>query len=43
MKGTVNVAKIDASQYGQFNDRFGLKGFPHIIFVPGGINKTYDR
>lgn len=40
MKGILNVAKIDASQYPQFNEMFDLKGFPHIVFIPGGINLT---
>jgi protein disulfide-isomerase A6 len=36
MKGSVNVAKIDASEHSKFNDFYGLKGFPHIVFLPAG-------
>jgi thioredoxin-like negative regulator of GroEL len=36
MKGSVHVAKIDASEHSKFNDAYGLKGFPHIVFLPAG-------
>lgn len=39
-KGFVKVAKIDASQYPDYNELYGLKGFPHIVFIPGGIDST---
>lgn len=36
MKGSIKVAKIDASENSKFNDAYGLKGFPHIVFIPAG-------
>lgn len=37
LKGLVKVAKIDASKYPQFNEMYSLKGYPHIVFIPGGL------
>ena len=36
MKGVAKVAKIDASQNRQFDQLFGLKGYPHVVMVPAG-------
>lgn len=36
MKGIAKVAKIDASQNRQFDQLFGLKGYPHVVMVPAG-------
>jgi len=36
MKGIAKVAKIDASQNRQFDQTFGLKGYPHVVMVPAG-------
>lgn len=41
LKGFVKVAKIDASKYTQFNDIYGLKGFPHIVFLPAGTSPLF--
>jgi hypothetical protein len=38
MKGVLKVAKIDAYKFPQLNNLFGLEGFPHIVFIPGGIH-----
>lgn len=43
LKGFVKVAKIDASKYPQFDEMYGLKGFPHIVFIPGGINISNSK
>ena len=37
MKGVVKVAKIDASVNRQFDQTYGLKGYPHIVLIPAGI------
>lgn len=36
LKGTVNVAKIDASVNRQFDQTYDLKGYPQIVFIPAG-------
>lgn len=36
LKGVAKVAKIDASQNRQFDQTFGLKGYPHVVMVPAG-------
>lgn len=47
LKGIAKVAKIDASVNRQFDQTYGLKGYPHIVLIPGGpkdikIYKTYE-
>lgn len=47
MKGVAKVAKIDASVNRQFDQTYGLKGYPHIVLIPGGpkdkkVYKDYD-
>ena len=37
MKGVAKVAKIDASVNRQFDQTYGLKGYPHIVLIPAGI------
>lgn len=44
MKGIAKVAKIDASVNRQFDKTYDLKGYPHIVLIPGGakdINVYY--
>ncbi len=36
LKGVAKVAKIDASVNRQFDQTYGLKGYPHIVLIPGG-------
>ncbi len=36
--GEIKVAKIDASTNRQFDKTYGLKGYPHIVFIPAGKN-----
>ena len=36
LKGVAKVAKIDASVNRQFDQTFGLKGYPTIVMIPGG-------
>jgi protein disulfide-isomerase A6 len=36
LKGIAKVAKIDASVNRQFDQTFGLKGYPTIVMIPGG-------
>ena len=36
MKGVAKVAKIDASVNRQFDQTYGLKGYPHIVLIPAG-------
>ncbi len=38
MKGIAKVAKIDASVNRQFDQTYALKGYPHIVLIPGGNN-----
>lgn len=47
MKGIAKVAKIDASVNRQFDQTYGLKGYPQVVFIPPGpkdmkIYKQYD-
>jgi len=47
LKGIAKVAKIDASVNRQFDQTYGLKGYPQIVFIPGGpkdmkIYQQYD-
>ena len=37
LKGVAKVAKIDASVNRQFDQTYGLKGYPHIVMIPAGI------
>jgi thiol-disulfide isomerase/thioredoxin len=45
LKGIANVAKIDASVNRQFDKTYDLKGYPHIVLIPGGPKdmKVYTR
>lgn len=36
LKGVAKVAKLDASVNRQFDQTFGLKGYPTIVMIPGG-------
>jgi hypothetical protein len=36
MKGVAKVAKIDASVNRQFDQTYGLKGYPHVVLIPAG-------
>lgn len=36
LKGVAKVAKIDASVNRQFDKTYDLKGYPHIVLIPGG-------
>lgn len=36
LKGIAKVAKIDASVNRQFDKTYDLKGYPHIVLIPGG-------
>lgn len=36
LKGIAKVAKIDASVNRQFDQTYGLKGYPHIVLIPAG-------
>ena len=40
MKGIAKVAKIDASVNRQFDQTYGLKGYPHIVMIPAGKKIT---
>ena len=37
LKGKAKVASLDASQNRQFDEMFGLKGYPTVVFVPPGL------
>lgn len=37
LKGTVKVAKLDASIHRKFDSVYGLKGYPQVVLIPGGI------
>lgn len=37
MKGKAKIAKIDASLHPQFNQMYGLGGYPHLVFIPQGF------
>lgn len=43
LKGLAKVAKLDASVNRQFDQTFGLKGYPTVVLIPGGHKdrKTY--
>jgi len=43
MKGVAKVAKIDASVNRQFDQTYGLKGYPHIVLIPAGNIVAYLR
>lgn len=45
LKGIANVAKIDASVNRQFDKTYDLKGYPHIVLIPGGPKdmKVYTK
>ena len=43
MKGIAKVAKIDASVNRQFDQTYGLKGYPHIVLIPAGIKLSQFR
>lgn len=43
MKGIAKVAKIDASVNRQFDQTYGLKGYPHVVLIPAGIKLNYFR
>lgn len=36
LKGIAKVAKIDASVNRQFDKTYDLKGYPHVVLIPGG-------
>jgi hypothetical protein len=38
MKGVAKVAKIDASVNRQFDQTYGLKGYPHVVLIPAGTS-----
>lgn len=47
LKGVAKVAKLDASVNRQFDQTYGLKGYPTIVLIPGGhkdkkIYYTYE-
>jgi hypothetical protein len=43
MKGVAKVAKIDASVNRQFDQTYGLKGYPQIVLIPAGNLKNNSR
>ncbi len=43
MKGVAKVAKIDASVNRQFDQTYGLKGYPQIVLIPAGNLKNKFR
>jgi len=45
LKGIAKVAKIDASVNRQFDQTYDLKGYPHIVLIPGGAKdiKVYYK
>jgi thioredoxin-like negative regulator of GroEL len=42
LKGTLNLAKIDATSETALAKRFGIKGFPHLKFLREGEIKNYN-
>jgi thioredoxin-like negative regulator of GroEL len=42
MKGVAKVAKIDASVNRQFDQTYGLKGYPQVVLIPAGKKISYN-
>eukprot|EP00607_Mallomonas_marina_P005995 CAMPEP_0182428380 /NCGR_PEP_ID=MMETSP1167-20130531/22702_1 /TAXON_ID=2988 /ORGANISM="Mallomonas Sp, Strain CCMP3275" /LENGTH=218 /DNA_ID=CAMNT_0024611259 /DNA_START=160 /DNA_END=816 /DNA_ORIENTATION=+ len=42
LKGDINVAKVDATENGRLATRFGIEGFPTILFFHKGTYYKYN-
>jgi len=41
LKGVVPLAKVDATQHDELGSKYGVQGYPTILFFIDGVNKPY--